>query len=139
MLSLFRNTGHTYSLYFWDYTLQLTDIYRYMTTTSQLRTPYRLFKAAFLSIANAGWITHMLNLWLLSQQTFKHFRTGIQWLNSIKKNPHIFFKISLFHKYITKSLKFWHAWTASTVNNRYVSTILGPSITKIFTSGAKDM
>lgn len=52
MLSLFRNTGPTSSL-FEIYTLQLTEIYRYIQQPP-LKTPYRLFKAAFLSIANAG-------------------------------------------------------------------------------------
>lgn len=52
MLSLFRNTGPTSSL-FENYTLQLTEIYRYIQQPP-LKTPYRLFKAAFLSIANAG-------------------------------------------------------------------------------------
>lgn len=98
MLSLFRNTGHTSSLFFENYTLQLTDIYN-LPAENTLQT----FQSSF-SINCKCWLnnTHV--------ESMIAFSTNIQTLQNRytmakfnKEKTHTFFFFYFTIPYITKS------------------------------------
>lgn len=104
MLSLFRNTGPTSSL-FEIYTLQLTEIYRYKITTTFSENTLQTFQSSF-SINCKCWLN---NTYVESMIAFS---TNIQTLQNRytmarfnKEKTHTFF--FLFHHSIyNQSLKF---------------------------------